>query len=215
MLKIAHRGYCAKYKENTLKSVEDAINNNFDMIEIDIQLDKNNTIIVFHDLHIDGILIKDLIIKEIKEKIPEILTLYELFKTLDYKKIKFYLDLKGCDKLAHELHDFFIKRNIDTTNIWIASFNMNHLDILCKKEKKYNLGFITDNTFTFDILSFIISKYNLKFICFYWLMLNTNTIKFLNSKNILVFAYTLKNKNKKYFEEYTLNGIVSDILIEN
>ena len=113
MFKIAHRGYCEKYKENTLKSIEDAINNNFDMIEIDIQLDKNNSIIIFHNIYIDVTLIKDLTYKEIKEKIPEIITLSELFKIIDYKKIKFYFDLKGCDKLAHELHDFFIKRNID------------------------------------------------------------------------------------------------------
>ena len=46
-------------------------------------------------------------------------------------------------------------------------------------------------------------------------MLNTNTIKFLNSKDVLIFAYTLKNNNKKHFEKYSLNGVVSDILIEN
>ena len=40
MLKIAHRGYTKCHEDNTLCAFNDAIYHNFDMIEIDIQLDK-------------------------------------------------------------------------------------------------------------------------------------------------------------------------------
>ena len=53
MLKIAHRGYSDKYKDNTLEAFEHAVRNHFDMIELDIQLCKSGEIIVYHDIIIN------------------------------------------------------------------------------------------------------------------------------------------------------------------
>ena len=213
MIKISHRGYCVEAKENTLKAIQDAIKN-FDMIEIDIQLDKDNNIIVFHDTFIEKSYIHSLCYKDIKTQYPDLLLLKDLFKNIDYKNIKLYLDLKGENKLADELHSFIVKNNIDTTNIWFGSFNINHLEILSKKGVDYKLGLITSNDFTIDILSYIASKYNLKFVCFDWLILNKNIIQFLKSKQIDTLCYTLNNENKDFILKYDLNGIVSDILFE-
>jgi glycerophosphoryl diester phosphodiesterase len=135
-------------------------------------------------------------------------------KNIEYKNVKLYFDLKGENKLADELHSFIVKNNIDTTNIWFGSFNINHLEILSKRGAYYKLGLITNNDFTIDILSYITSKYNLKFVCFDWLIINKNIIQFLKSKQINVFCYTLNNKNKKFIFDYKLDGIVSDILFE-
>ena len=38
---IAHRGYSDLYKENTIQAFYAAIENNFDIIELDIQLTKD------------------------------------------------------------------------------------------------------------------------------------------------------------------------------
>ena len=126
--------------------------------------------------------------------------------------MKLYFDLKGENKLAYELHSFIVKNNIDTTNIWFGSININHLEILSKKGVDYKLGLITSNDFTIDILYYITSKYNLKFVCFHWLILNKNIIQFLKSKQIDTLCYTLNNENKDFILKYDLNGIVSDIL---
>ena len=184
----------------------------FDMIEIDIQLDKDNNIIVFHNTFVEKLYIYTLHYKEIKRQYPELLLLKDLFKNIEYKNIKLYFDLKGENKLADELHSFIIKNNIDITNIWFGSFNINHLEILSKKELDYKLGLITNNDFTIDILSYISSKYNLKFICFDWLILNKNIIQFLKSKQINVFCYTLNNENKNFIFDYKVDGVVTDIL---
>lgn len=48
-LVIAHRGYSAKYPENTLIAFEGAIANQCDMIELDIHLSKDNQLVVHHD----------------------------------------------------------------------------------------------------------------------------------------------------------------------
>jgi glycerophosphoryl diester phosphodiesterase len=211
MIKISHRGYCVDAKENTLKAIQDAIKS-FDMIEIDIQLDKDNNIIVFHNTFVEKLYIYSLHYKEIKTQYPELLLLKDLFKNIEYKNIKLYFDLKGENKLADELHSFIIKNNIDITNIWFGSFNINHLEILSKKELDYKLGLITNNDFTIDILSYISSKYNLKFICFDWLILNKNIIQFLKSKQINVFCYTLNDENKNFIFDYKVDGVVTDIL---
>lgn len=212
-IKIAHRGYCINYHSNTLNSIKDAINNNFDMIEIDIQLDKNNNIIVYHDIHYKDKLIENYSYNELKKEIPDLLLLSHLFKNINYKDVKFYLDLKGSDKLSYELHSLFTKMNIDTTNIWLASFNLNHIDILNKIDR-YNLGLISENNYTLDMLTYLTSKYNLKFIAFGWTILNENTVKYLQNRNIKVFVYTIDNLNiLPFIEKYNVDGLVSDILL--
>lgn len=212
-IKIAHRGYCINYNNNTLNSIKDAINNNFDMIEIDIQLDKNNNIIVYHDIHYKDKLIENYSYKELKKELPDLLLLSHLFKNINYKDMKFYLDLKGSDKLSYELHSLFTKMNIDTTNIWLASFNLNHIDIL-NKINKYNLGLISENNYTLDMLTYLTSKYNLKFIAFGWTVLNKNTIQFLKSRNIKIFIYTINQLYQiNFIKHYGVDGIVTDILI--
>ena len=54
MLKIAHRGYSALYTDNTIEAFTSAIEYDFDMIELDIQLCKYDDIIVFHDTMINN-----------------------------------------------------------------------------------------------------------------------------------------------------------------
>ncbi|WP_408956432.1 glycerophosphodiester phosphodiesterase [Natroniella sp. ANB-PHB2] len=49
MLKIGHRGAAGLAPENTRASFEKAMEANLDMIEIDVQLSKDNQLIVFHD----------------------------------------------------------------------------------------------------------------------------------------------------------------------
>ena len=212
MLKIAHRGYAKNYKENTVLAFEDAIHNNFDVIEIDIQLDKNNKIIVFHDTHINFQLVNTLSYEEIIQSIPDVMLLSTFFEKIDYQMIQIYLDLKGSTKLAEILHIFIIENNINIEKIWFASFNMQHLDILSKNNQCYQLGFISDNNFTLDILLHIVSKYNIYFVCFHWCILNKESISMLHSKGIRVFYYTLKDeKMLTMLDKFEIDGIISDI----
>jgi glycerophosphoryl diester phosphodiesterase len=216
MLKIAHRGYTKYNEDNSLNAFNDAVNYNFDMIELDIQLDKNNNIIIMHDSHINYSFIENMSYNEILKQYPKTLLLSTFFKKFNYSKIMLYFDLKGSDKLAEILHKFLKTNNINTKNIWFASFNINHIDILYNKNKNYNFGLITDNSFTLDIISYITEKYNIQFVCFHWSMLNKQTIQFLKEKKIKIFAYTLiSNKQLPYIYKFNIDGIVSDILIKS
>ncbi|MFL2941760.1 MAG: glycerophosphodiester phosphodiesterase, partial [Candidatus Poseidoniales archaeon] len=58
---ISHRGRTSqKNQDNTIHSVQDAINLGIDMVEFDVRRTKDLEIICYHDEHIDGELISDL-----------------------------------------------------------------------------------------------------------------------------------------------------------
>ena len=52
-MKIAHRGYSARYPENTLVAFAKALEAGADMIELDVRLSKDRRLVVIHDERID------------------------------------------------------------------------------------------------------------------------------------------------------------------
>jgi glycerophosphoryl diester phosphodiesterase len=117
-----HRGSRGDFPENTLYAFKHAIENNVDFIELDLQITKDNEIIIYHDKNINtkicnGISkpIKSLLLKEIKEydcgskkninfpnqqtipgeKIPTFIELINLIQTdYKYKKIMMNIEIK-------------------------------------------------------------------------------------------------------------------------
>ena len=212
MLKIAHRGFCDDVPENSLRSVQKAIEYNFDMIEIDVQLDKNNNIILYHDIHLDHQYISELSYDEIKEKVPHVTTLLSLLQQVDYRNIPLYIDMKGNDCLAYELIAFIECHDIDVTNIWFGSFNMQHIDILHEHAPHYKIGMITCNSLSLDMLTLMTTNYNLSFVSCTWYMMNEDSVTFLQEKGCRVFAYTLQHLHQlELFNNIPWDGIVSDI----
>lgn len=211
MIEIAHRGYSDLYKDNSKKAFISSVENCFDMIELDIQLTKDNIIIIYHDIYIDKNLIENLDYKDILEIDSDILTLEEFFKIIDISKIKIYLDIKGDDTKISFILNNLIKDNNYLYNIFIASFNLIIIEKLNSINSKLQLGFITENIYPNNLFLSIIKDYNIKFISFYWTMLNNNIINFLHENNTMVFTYTSKNQTiLKFMEEYDVDGIVTN-----
>ena len=52
----AHRGLSKRYKDNSVESIREAIYENYDGVEIDVQLSKDYEIVLFHDLYINCLL---------------------------------------------------------------------------------------------------------------------------------------------------------------
>ena len=46
MIQIAHRGHSEYYKDNSIEAFIDSLDNNFEMIELDIILTKDNKIAI-------------------------------------------------------------------------------------------------------------------------------------------------------------------------
>lgn len=211
MIEIAHRGYSDLYIDNSKESFINAVDNYFDMIELDIQLTKDERVIIYHDTFLKDKLIKNLNYKEIIEIDSTILTLEEFFGIIDVSKIKIYLDIKGTDiKISSILNDL-IKCRPYLYNIFIASFNLIIINELYKLNPQLQLGFITDSLYTLDLFLKMIKESNLKFISFHWTMLDENIINFLHNNNIMVFSYTIKNKEiLSFIDEFDIDGIITN-----
>lgn len=212
-LKIAHRGLSEHYKDNSILSFKKAIDNNFDMIEMDIQFSQNNEIILYHDNHINNIYINELSTKKLIEKY-DIITLEYFFQNFPYKDVKINFDLKGNDEyLVDELLLLLNKYNVDTNLIYISSFDRNLLKNLIILRSKYNMnfksGFISSNIFTHEEIDFL-----LKSIDFYVLdytLLTHDIINYCHKKGILVFTYTNKDiYTYDIITRYNVDGVFSD-----
>jgi glycerophosphoryl diester phosphodiesterase len=210
MYEIAHRGDSDLYKDNTIDGFKSAIEKKFDIIELDITLTKDNYIIIYHDTFIDDRLIKNMNLKEVKEKDKDIILLTEFFDVITTNKTNIYLDVKGDDFICVFLHKILMNLN-DLSNIIIGSFNTLILKSLYNLNNNYTLGLITENVLEPEILNYYINSYNIAFVSFHWTVLDHKIIRFLNLKNVLVFSYTCKNDNiKKFMDNYTLDGIITN-----
>ena len=99
ILKIAHRGFISRYPDNSLPAFKAAIQEGFDMIEMDLQLTRKNEIILFHDRHMNGYPIESYSYEEIKRINSNVILLKDLFFNFpNYKNMKLYFDLKGKEE---------------------------------------------------------------------------------------------------------------------
>lgn len=120
-----HRGYKAKYPENTLLSFEEALKIGVDMLEFDLNLTKDKVLVVIHDQTVDRTTngqgyVRDFTLKELKEldagswfseeyadKKLTIPTLDELLTLVsDYKELLFNVEIK---EKTHETVDLTIE----------------------------------------------------------------------------------------------------------
>lgn len=127
---IGHRGYSARYPENTILSFKEAVGIGCDGIELDVRLTKDDKLVVIHDNRLERRtngkgLVGEYTLKELKrldagrgQRIP---TLKEVLAEL--KNIKFLIELKeDSPKICSEVvklagkrkNTIFISFSIDT-----------------------------------------------------------------------------------------------------
>ena len=209
ILSIAHRGYSAKYKDNSWSAFKNVKDKGFDMIEIDIQLCKSGEIIIYHDLFLKNQRIINLTLKEIKKLKKSIVTLKEFFKYFDSNEQLVYLDMKGNDKLAHRLFCFIKTYNINLNKIICCSFNKNHIDYLKLKLPELKVGLITANKFSPEDLEPLTQ--NIQYLIIDWTVLDRDMIEYCHKKEINVFTYTMKNIDAfNYIKNFDVDGIISN-----
>ena len=98
VLKIGHRGLKGYGNENKLISIQLAINNNMDAIEIDIRKTIDDSIVLFHDysIYFDN---KYHIIHETNYHIIKnyVQTLSFILSNIEVNSIKIFFDIKKCN----------------------------------------------------------------------------------------------------------------------
>jgi glycerophosphoryl diester phosphodiesterase len=213
MLKIAHRGLSATNPDNSIESFVCAVEAGFDMIELDIQLCKNNEIVVFHDRSLNGKMIEDYTLHELEEL--GVISLKTFFSVIDSKYIQIYLDLKGDVEIIDYLIDFILNNNkiVYLPNLSIASFNRRMIDILSNIETLLQIGFITSNNYSNKEWKELLR--NVDFVSISFDVLDHETVDFLHKYGKPVYVYTCHNKAElDYIKQFNVDGIVSNIVIE-
>ncbi len=84
---VGHRGVAAEATENTLTSLQLAVSQGADMIELDVQLTSDGRLVVFHDWDLTRLADRPEVVEEtaagrLAELLPELSTLPEVFAAL-------------------------------------------------------------------------------------------------------------------------------------
>ena len=214
MLYIAHRGYPNKlYNDNSFKAFQNAIDNNFNILEIDIQLCKSGEIVIYHDVYLNDKLIKNINFNDLKYNINTLDIFFEQF----YKDgMQILFDIKGhhegiSQKLIHILNEY----KVNYRNIFLSSFNKIIIDELINFKKKYDfkLGLISDNNFYYDEIKYQLDKVDFISINFeMFLVCDKYLLGECKKKNKKIFVWTIKNNNQiSLLKDCEVDGIISDI----
>jgi glycerophosphoryl diester phosphodiesterase len=154
-LVIGHRGAMGHETENTLASVQKALDLGVDMIEIDVFKISSGEVVVFHDKTVDRLTngpgnIEEYNISDLSRltldgghKIP---MLQDVLKLID-NKVVLNIELKGdntADKVNHTI-DFYTKsRGWSPENFIISSFNWEELRTLRSLNKSVAIAILTE-----------------------------------------------------------------------
>jgi glycerophosphoryl diester phosphodiesterase len=225
---LAHRGYSAKFPENTELSFKKAMEYKADGIECDIQKTKDNKYVIIHDDSVDRTsdhkgYVKDLTLDKLKKynfgKGERILLLEEFLKLIPeniYLDIELKEETLTDDDLPY-IHDKILEY-IKPSNIMISSFNPSLLSHFPKKGVK--LGLLIDERFEKEGLSglekamFKIKPYSLN--------LPVQMFDEIGDKKSIQFLRLLKLQRKKIAfwtvnteEEYNKVKKYADFIITN
>lgn len=209
---IGHRGARGYSAENTLISIQKAIEMGVDGIEIDIFRCATGELIVFHDKSVEKLTdgfgyIEQMSLDEIKKlnvlgqgKIP---TLKEVLNMID-GKVFLNIELKGTNTsfLTHQLlNSYFKNSNWKSEKIFISSFNWDELRAFYQLNKELKIGVLIDKDDPLKAIP-IAKELNAYSINPEYILLTKLNVKKIKAENFKVFTWTVNeiidiNKMKK------------------
>lgn len=226
MLTIAHRGASAFAPENTIAAFDKAIDLNVDFIELDVQMTKDQHLVVIHDLTVNRTTngtgaIKNLTLQEIKEldagswfsktfqseKIPTIDEVLERYRgktglLIDLKSPSIYPGIEK--KLAEKLWHYKLQQEIR-----VQSFNLTSIKTFRSLLPSIQYGLVINHSISY----YKLTKYanDIDFINIHERFISNMLIKFAHSKGINIYAWSVHDAStvrKLLF--YKIDGITAD-----
>jgi glycerophosphoryl diester phosphodiesterase len=217
---IGHRGFPdGKYADNSFEAYKNAFENNFDMIEMDVQLCKSGEVVIYHDINIGNKLIRDMNYSDLLSN--NIKTLTDFFIQMYNNKMKILFDIKGkhdnvVDKILVVCDNF----DVDYSNIYISSFNKLVISDLIKRRKmgnnrrNYKIGLISDNNFYYDEINYQLDKLDFISLSFNMLVVSCDDklMDECNKRKIKIFVWSINNKNpSELLKKIPIDGYISDV----
>ena len=217
---IGHRGAMGHVVENTLESVQKAMDLDVDGIEIDIFKCKSGELVVFHDKNLSRLtnsngLIESLDLDSIKKiRLQKKYIIPTLTEVLDLVGGKVFLniELKGSETaiLTNQLIKKYIEKgNWTSEKFIISSFNWLELEKFYEINKDVPIAVLTDAD-PLDALP-IAEKLNAKAINPSYKSLNPKNVKKIHKAGYKVYPYTVNSKEKiSKLISLNVDGIITD-----
>jgi len=224
MLKIGHRGTAGLRPENTRVGFEKAIELGLDMVEVDVQLTKDNQIVVIHDFNLSRIAgkktkIKDLTLAQLKQvdigshfaptfSQQRVLTLKELIELVK-GKMMLNIELKmigtKSELLISKLVDLLEQERF-SDEVIISSFKHSYLQEIDSKFKTA----ILINSCPIDPVAMIESA-NADGVHPNYKFLTPELINRVQSSGCFVNIWTVNQQSEiRKLEGFGVDGIITD-----
>ena len=219
-LVIGHRGAMGHETENTIASVEKALELGVDMIEIDVFRIRSGEIMVFHDDRVDRltngvgpieaytvVTARNLIV-EGNHRIP---LLQEVLKTVD-KKAMLNIELKGAntsDRVNFIIDNYIKNQGWTLDQFLISSFNWEELRSMRQINPDIAIAVLTER----DPLDALATADELNAVAInpYYKMLNKDNVKQIQAAGYKVYTWTVnESDDMDKMKEIGVDGIISD-----
>lgn len=219
ILKIGHRGAKGHVTENTLESIQKAIDLGVDGVEIDVHLCASGELVVFHDFTVDRMTdgtgeISNFSLKELKKlKVKsrfQIPTLSQVLLLVSNRCLV-NIELKGQNtaKEACRLLEFFVtKKDWDYNNFLVSSFQEDLIEAVYKTNKEIPIGVLSHTNLESSLQ--LARSISAKSIIVNYTMLTADMVSKIKEKH-QVIAYTVNNlKPIERIKTYEVDGIITD-----
>ena len=221
ILNIGHRGAKGHIAENTLESIQKAIDLGVDGVEIDVFRCASGEIVVFHDKKLDRLtnstgFIEEMtidalnnILVEGKYKIP---TLEEVLTFID-GNILLNVELKGkntAKKTALILEKFVSNTKWESNQLIVSSFDWDELIIFKNENTDIPIGILNDKNTLNEVLDIAI-KLDAVAIHPNFSSLNQEIVNTIHDSGFKIYSWTI-NKPEEIDKAITfgIDGIITD-----
>lgn len=225
MIKLAHRGYSAKYPENTMIAFQKAYEKGFDGVETDVQMTQDGELVLIHDEKINRTstgkgYVKDFTFKELRQfnfhykadgfyEIPTLKELLTFIKGKDFfvnieikTDVIEYLDIER--KVVEMVHDMKLENQI-----LYSSFHLESVIRLKKLDQLAYVGYLIE--YNYNKHRRLLDKYHITAIHPKYHYLNEEKVADLKKNHIQIATWTVPT-----FKEYQrLKELGVDIIISN
>ena len=222
ILGIGHRGAKAIAKDNTMDSFRKALSFNMDMIEFDINLTRDDVLVVYHDQELkDGRRIRDITFDDFVLSDPDHISLRTMLTSpeLSTSGIRLYFDLKDpivTIPLMMYIKDLVREGIWRPNQLWIASFDLNQaVEVKKIRDADPILAAVRVGGIFEDLALNPAETYErmgLQFISVEHVLVTEELIRDAHERNILVFSWTVNSEDVcERLVSIGIDGLCGDI----
>ena len=220
ILKIGHRGAKGYVAENTLESIQKALDLGVDGIEIDVHVCQTGELVVFHDFTLERLTDStgEIAMKSLEElkalkingqyRIP---TLLEVLDLID-KKCFLNIELKGdrtAFKTCKSIQLYIETKGWEFEDFIVSSFNHDELQTVFNINKNIPLAVLAETDI--DEATNFAETIKAKAINPNYLLLNKSIVKKLQDLGYKVNTWTVNDVDAvALLKTYGVDGIISD-----